>query len=165
MTDAMMKINDNPAIEFEPRIVGFVCNWSAYSGVEMAGVNKEGYPPNIRLVRLMCLGRLNLGLILKAFELGADGVMLLGCPPDDCHYESGVSRTKEVFTQARRVLQLLGIDEKRLALVEIPLGKGDLLARQVSTFVRRIGKAGSSPLHRAWKQPARLKKGLVSCQT
>ena len=147
MTDYMIKPGDYPATNFEPRIVGFVCNWSAYSSVEMAGVNREEYPPNIRLVRLMCLGRLHLGLVLKAFELGADGVMLLGCPPDDCHYESGIASAKEVFTQARKMLNLLGVDQKRLALVEVPLGRGDILARQVSTFVKRIGKAGSSPLH------------------
>jgi len=147
MADSMMKLRENPATDFAPRIVGFVCNWSAYSGVEMAGVQKREYPASIRLVRVMCLGRLHLGLILKAFELGADGVMLLGCPPDDCHYESGMTSAKEVFTQAKRMLNLLGIDPKRLALVEVPLGRGDVLANRVSDFVKRIKRAGSSPLH------------------
>lgn len=142
----MMKLREYPATDFTPRIVGFVCNWSAYSGVEMAGINKEEYPPNIQLVRVMCLGRLHLGLILKAFELGADGVMLLGCPSDDCHYESGMASAKEVFTEARKMLNLLGVDPKRLALVEVPLGRGDVLARKVSSFVKHISKAGSSPL-------------------
>jgi F420-non-reducing hydrogenase iron-sulfur subunit len=146
MTDAMRKLREYPATNFEPRIVGFVCNWSAYSGVEMAGVNKKEYPSNIRLVRVMCLGRLHLGLVLKAFELGADGVMLLGCPPDDCHYESGIASAREVFTQVRKMLNLLGVDQKRLALVEVPLGRDDILARQVSTFVKRIGKASSISL-------------------
>jgi coenzyme F420-reducing hydrogenase delta subunit len=143
----MMKLREYPTTDFQPHIVGFVCNWSAYSGVEMAGVNREEYPPNIWLVRLMCLGRLHLGLILKAFELGADGVMLLGCPSDDCHYESGMASAKEVFTQARKMLNLLGIDPKRLALVEVPLGRGDFLARKVSTFVEHISQVGLSPLH------------------
>jgi len=141
-----MKPEEYTATDFEPRIVGFVCNWSAYSGVEMAGTNKEGYPPNIRLIRLMCLGRLHLGLVLKAFELGADGVMLLGCPPEDCHYESGMEKTKELFTQARKVLHLLGIDRERLALVEVPIGGGEIFARQVSSFVERITEAGSLTL-------------------
>lgn len=147
MTDSMTKLRKYPATDFQPHIVGFVCNWSAYSGVEMAGVNREEYPPNIQLVRVMCLGRLHLGLILKAFELGADGVMLLGCPSDDCHYESGMASAKEVFTEARKMLNLLGIDSKRLALVEVPLGRGGFLARKVSTFVKHISQAGSSPLH------------------
>jgi len=147
MTDSMTKLRKYPATDFQPRIVGFVCNWSAYSGVEMAGVQKREYPASIRLVRVMCLGRLHLGLILKAFELGADGVILLGCPSDDCHYESGMASAKEVFTEARRVLNLLGIDPKRLALVEVPLGRGDVLANRVSGFVKRIKGAGLSPLH------------------
>jgi len=131
----------------EPRIVGFVCNWDAYSGVEMAGVQKREYPASVKLVKVMCLGRLHLGLVLKAFELGADGVLLLGCSTKDCHYESGMEKTKELFAQAEKVLHLLGVDPKRLALVEVPLGRGDILARQVSTFARRIGRAGSNRLY------------------
>ena len=130
----------------KPHIVGFVCNWGAYSGVEMAGVHKRQYPASIKLVKVTCLGRLHLGLVLKAFELGADGVMLLGCPPEDCYYESGMERAKELFTQARKVLHLLGIDPKRLALVEVPLGRGDVLAKRVSTFAKRISGTGSSRL-------------------
>jgi len=143
----MTKPKEYTDIDFEPNIVGFVCNWSAYTGVEMAGVNRKEYPASVKLVKVMCLGRLHLGLILKAFELGADGVMMLGCPPEDCHYESGIAMAKELFTQARKVLNLLGIDQKRLAFVEVPLGGGDLLAKQVSAFVRRVGKVGSNPLY------------------
>ncbi len=127
----------------KPQIVGFICNWAAYSGAEMAGVEKRGYPANIRLVRLMCLGRLHLGLVLQAFELGADGVMLLGCPRAECHYDSGMEKAKELFTQARKVLGLLGADPKRLALVEVPVGRGDIFARQVSNFVRSISQGCS----------------------
>lgn len=142
----MTKPKEYQDIDFEPRIIGFVCNWGAYSGVEMAGVNKKEYPASVKLVRVMCLGRLHLGLILKAFELGADGVMLLGCPAEDCHYESGMSMAKDLFTQARKVLNLLGINQKRLALVEVPLGRGDILTKQVSIFVKRVSRVSSSPL-------------------
>ncbi len=164
MTDSKMKLSKYPATDFEPRIVGFVCNWGAYSGVEMAGVNKREYPASVKLVKVMCLGRLHLGLVLKAFELGADGVMLLGCPPDDCYYESGMEKTKELFTQARKVLHLLGIDPKRLALVEVPLGRGDILANRVSAFVKRIERAVSSPLRSNAAAATQLEKGLVGCQ-
>ena len=139
----MAKQKQYPDTNIEPRIVGFVCNWGAYSGVEMAGMYQREYPANIQLVKVMCLGRLHLGLVLKAFELGADGVILLGCSSDDCYYESGMHRTKELLTQARKTLHLLGIDPKRLALVEVPLGRDDLLARKVSTFIKRINGAGS----------------------
>jgi len=142
----MTELKEYQNIDFEPRIVGLVCNWSAYSGVEMAGVDKREYPASVKLIKVMCLGRLHLGLILKAFELGADGVMLLGCPPEDCHYESGMTMAKEVFTQAKKVLDLLGIDRTRLTLIEVPLGRGDLLARRVSDFVRRVSKVGSNQL-------------------
>ena len=142
----MTKPNQYRNTSNEPRIVGFVCNWGAYSGVEMAGVQKMEYPAGITFVRLMCLGRLHLGLILKAFELGADGVMLCVCQPGDCHYEFGAERAKELFTQARKVLHLLGIEPKRLALVEVPLGGGDVVAGLVSTFAKQISRAGSNPL-------------------
>lgn len=156
-----MKLKKHADMDFEPRIVGFVCSWSAYSGVEMAGIDKRQYPASIRLVRLMCLGRLHTGLILKSFELGADGVMLLGCPPEDCHYESGMTQAREVFTQAKKLLELLGINEKRLALVEVPLGRGDLLASRLSSFVRQIKRAGTSPLNNL---PAEPVEETVSCQ-
>ena len=159
-----MNLREHTATDFEPRIVGFVCNWSAYSSVEMAGVDKRQYPASIKLVRIMCLGRLHLGLVLKAFELGADGVMLLGCPPEDCHYESGMTRAKEVFNQAKKMINLLGIDQKRLALVETPLGRGDFLANRVSSFVRQIKRAGLSPLSPNNNVPMELEEEMVSCQ-
>lgn len=164
MADSMVTLEEYTATDFEPRIVGFVCNWSAYSSVEMAGVDKREYPASIKLVRVMCLGRLHLGLVLKAFELGADGVMLLGCPAEDCQYESGMTRAKEVFTQAKRMLDLLGIGQKRLALVEMPLGRGDLLASRVSSFVRQIKSAGLSPLSPNNNLPMELVEETVSCQ-
>ena len=128
----------------EPNIAGFTCNWEAYSGVEMAGVDSMAYPACVRLVRVMCLGRLHLGLILKAFELGADGVVLLGCPPENCHYESGMNSARETVRQAKKILSLLGIEPERLALVEVPVGGGDTVSRRLAAFVERIRNAGPS---------------------
>ena len=142
----MNNLKQNTDSNSKPRIVAFVCNWGAYSGVEMAGVDKIEYPDSIKLIRVMCLGQLHLGLILQAFELGADGMILLGCPAGACHYESGIDRAREMFTQARKTLNLLGIDPKRLALAEVPLGRGDVLARRLSAFVKRIGGVGSNRL-------------------
>ena len=133
----------------EPRIVGFVCNWDAYTGIEMAGINNEEYPANITLIRLICLGRLHLGLILKAFELGADGVLLLSCPAGHCKYESE-KMVKEVFNKAKKMLRLLGIETK-IALIEVPLGRGDILAKQVSAFAERIRGTDSSRIRRQIK--------------
>jgi coenzyme F420-reducing hydrogenase delta subunit len=145
MTTKLKKHQDT---DFRPRIVGFICNWDAYSGLEMAGVNRKEYPASVTLVRVMCLGRINIGLILKAFELGADGVMLVGCPPEECGYESGMTGAKELFAQARRLLNLLGIDQRRLALLEVPLGRDDLWCRQISAFVKRVGRVGSNELNK-----------------
>jgi coenzyme F420-reducing hydrogenase delta subunit len=122
----------------QPRIIGFVCNWGAYSAVEMAGVNGIAYPASVKLVRLACLGRLHLGLLLKSFELGADGVILLGCPAEHCHYDSGMANAKEVFAQAQEVMGLLGIEKKRLELVEVPMGDGEFVAERLSGFETNI---------------------------
>ena len=144
----------NTDIDAKPQVIGFVCNWGAYSGVEMAGIDKREYPASVRLLRLTCLGRLHLGHILKSFELGADGVMLLGCPQRDCYYECGMTRARELYAEARNVLHLLGIDTRRLAIVELPVGRGDILTKQVSTFIKRISRGESSPL--------RFKAGIAS---
>ena len=150
----MTKRKQYPDNNRGPHVVGFVCNWGAYSGVEMAGVHQTRYPASVKLVKVMCLGRLHLGLVLKAFELGTDGVILLGCPPKDCYYKSGMENAKEVFTQAKKILYLLGIEPKRLSLVEVPLGRGDVVAKQVSAFVKSINRAGPSPLHSHQKIPS-----------
>ncbi len=124
-------------------IVGFICNWGAYSGLEMAGLNRREYPASIKLVKVMCLGRVSLGLVLKAFELGADGVLLLGCPPQDCHYDSGSEKARELLTQARKTLHLLGIDPKRAEFIEVPSGRDDVFVRKVSAFARYLNKTNS----------------------
>ncbi len=147
----------------EPSVVGFVCNWGAYSGVEMAGVNNIEYPASIKLVKVMCLGRLHVGNVLKAFELGADGVLLLSCPPAECHYKSGSEQAKKMVTQAKKVLYLLGTDPRRLSLVEVPLGRDDTLVRRVSAFVNYLKKAGVSPLS-SERLPVEFVEEGISCQ-
>ena len=142
----MARATEKADTGFEPRIVGFVCNWGAYSGLEMAGVNKIKYAPNVQLMKLMCLGRVHSGLVLKAFELGADGVILLGCPSGSCHYEFGIDRTKEMVAQTKEMLNLLGIGAQRLLLVEVPLGDGSFLAKQINSFVKRVKKLGPGPI-------------------
>ena len=148
----MSVISEETYVGFEPRIVGFICNWGAYSGLEMAGMNKTRYAPNVQFVRLMCLGRVHAGLVLKAFELGADGVMLMGCPSGSCRYEFGIGKTKELVAQVGAILNLLGVGSQRLFLVEVPLGGGAFLARRVNAFVRRIESLGPSPVKYAQKQ-------------
>lgn len=123
----------------ESNIVGFVCNWGAYAALDMAGVNGRRLPANVKLVKLSCLGRISLGLVLKAMELGAGGVLVVACPVEECHFESGALRAKEMVGQARKVLDLLGIDPRRLGLVEAPTGRDDLAVKQIDAFADSIG--------------------------
>lgn len=122
----------------EPKVVVFSCNWKAYSGAEMAGLQGISYPPNARLVRLQCLGRLHPGLILKAFELGATGVLMLGCPPEECEHQFGNRGAEDLFKRTRALLSLLGVGKRRLRLDSIPLGNGRLFAQKVKRFVQRV---------------------------
>jgi len=121
----------------EPRVIVFTCNWSAYSALETAGSQRLAYPANVRPIRVMCLGRLHPGLILKAFELGADGVLLLGCPPGECHYEFGYERAEELFQQTRAIAHLLGIEDERLKLDWVRAGEGEDFVQKVTEFYRR----------------------------
>lgn len=148
----MSKPTHNTESEFEPRIVGFICNWGAYSGLEMAGMSRIEYAPNVQLIRLMCLGRVNTGLVMKAFELGADGVILLGCPSGNCHYEFGIDRAKESVAQIKKLLNLLGAGSKRVHLAEVPLGEGAFFAKSVNAFVKRVRTLGPSPIKYIPKQ-------------
>ena len=124
--------------ETEPRIIVFTCNWSAYSALETAGSKRLAYPANVRPIRVMCLGRLHPGLILKAFELGADGVLLLGCPPGECHYESGNERAEELFQETRAIAHLLGIGDDQLMLDWVGVGEGEVFVQKVTEFHRQV---------------------------
>lgn len=137
---------------FDPRIVGFVCNWGAYSALESAGTAMFKYAPNVRLIRLMCLGRVHTGLLLKAFEMGADGVILLGCTSGNCHYKFGIDSSKETVAETKKMLNLLGMGSKRVHLVEVPPADSDFLVRRIDAFVKRTKEMGPSPVKYVPKQ-------------
>ena len=122
----------------EPRVVVFTCNWNAYSALETAGSKRLAYPANVRPIRVMCLGRLHPGLVLKAFELGADGVLLLGCPPGECHYEFGNQRAEELFQETKAIAHLLGIGDERLRLDSVGAGEGEAFVQKVTEFYRQV---------------------------
>jgi len=118
------------------KIILFTCNWNGYSGLEMAGKCRSGYSPDIQPVRVSCLGRLHPGIILKAFAHGAAGVMMLGCPPDACHYDFGSRSAETVFAQSRNLLHLLGIEAERLAIDTISAGDDNGFIEKVENFIR-----------------------------
>ncbi len=115
----------------------FACEWSGYSAAELAGARGLTYPANTRVIRVNCTGRLQPGLLLKALELGAAGVMVLGCAPGVCHYERGNERAAAVFEQTNALGRLMGLDT-RIALKWIPADDGEQFARTVNEFVENV---------------------------
>lgn len=123
-------------------IVVFTCNWDGLSCVENAAQSHLSYPSSVKLVKVNCLSRVNSGLILKAFELGADGVMLLGCQPGSCHYEKDEKFIGNEYDKAINVLDLLGLGTNRLKLTRLARGDGQAFVGQVENFVDEVSKAG-----------------------
>lgn len=137
----------NAKENFEPKIIGFLCNWCSYAGADLAGVSRIQYPPNIRIVRVMCSGRIDPVFILEAFKNGADGVLVAGCHlPSDCHYISGNFKALRRVTLLRKVLKEFGIEPERLRLEWVSASEGDRFAAIVREMVEEIKKLGPSPL-------------------
>jgi F420-non-reducing hydrogenase iron-sulfur subunit len=137
----------NEPANFEPKIVGFCCNWCAYAGADLAGVSRIQYPPNIRIIRVMCTGRVDPIFILEAFKDGADGVLVAGCHlPSDCHYINGNYKAKARVILLKKVLANFGIEPERLRLEWISASEGDKFASVVRDMVDQLKKLGPSPL-------------------
>jgi F420-non-reducing hydrogenase iron-sulfur subunit len=128
---------------FEPKIIGFLCNWCAYAGADLAGVSRIQYPPNIRIIRVMCSGRIDPAFILEAFKDGADGVLVAGCHlPSDCHYISGNFKAMRRINLTQKVLEGLGIEPERVRLEWISASEGDKFAAVVRDMVHQIKELG-----------------------
>ncbi|MFB0556299.1 MAG: hydrogenase iron-sulfur subunit [Dehalococcoidia bacterium] len=132
--------------EFEPKILAFCCNWCAYAGADLAGVSRMQYPPNIRIIRVMCSGRVDPEFVLKAFTLGADGVLVLGCHPGDCHYSSGNYKTMRRVPLTEKLLEQFGVEQERLKLEWVSAAEGARFAQVVTDFTSRIKELGPNPL-------------------
>ena len=131
---------------FEPQIIAFACNWCSYAGADTAGVNRIQYSPHFRVIRTMCSGRVKPAFILKAFQKGADGVLVSGCHFGDCHYVFGNHRAVEQFDKTKKLIKLLGLEEKRLRLEWISAAEGGRWAQIINEFVAEITELGPSPL-------------------
>jgi F420-non-reducing hydrogenase iron-sulfur subunit len=134
--------------EFEPKIVGFFCNWCSYTGADLAGTSRIKYPPNVRVIRVMCSGRVDERLILKAFALGADGVLVAGCHPGDCHYQKGNLSARRRVTGIKPFLEAVGIGKDRLRLEWISASEGPKVAETVKSFTETIKRLGPSVFNR-----------------
>ena len=134
--------------EFEPTVVAFFCNWCSYAAADLAGTSRMQYPPNIRTIRVMCSGRVSELLILKAFVLGADGVLIGGCHPGDCHYIRGNLSTARRLAALKPFLEAMGISSDRLRLQWIGASEGLKMAETVSEFTETIRKLGPGPFNK-----------------
>jgi len=128
--------------KFEPVIIGFTCNWCSYRAADMAGTARMKYAPNIRLIRLMCSGRLDPTFVLKAFVGGADAVMITGCHPGDCHYVEQNYKALRRFHLLKRVLTQMGIEPGRLKLLWASAAEGAIFASEINKYVEEVRALG-----------------------
>ena len=136
-------------MENGPRIVAFACNWCSYAGADLAGVSRIQYPPSTRVIRVMCSGRISPMFILEAFRSGADGVLVTGCHPGDCHYISGNEKAVHQVEVAQTLIELLGIEPRRLRLEWISAGEGARFAQVIQEFTDEVRELGTNPLQAA----------------
>lgn len=133
--------------EWRPRVIAFFCNWCTYTAADLAGVSRLKYAPNTRIVRVMCSGRIDPQFILDAFVHGADGVLIGGCHPGDCHYTEGNYKALRRHYLLRRMLADMGIDERRLRLEWISASEGDKVRDVINEMVTELQTLGPLALH------------------
>jgi len=132
-------------MSFEPKILGILCNWCSYAGADLAGISRKKYSPNVRVVRVMCSGRVEPAFILKAFEKGADGVLILGCHPGDCHYTEGNYKTLRRMPMLKKLLSQMGVEDERLRMEWVSASEGDRFATIVDEMTEQVRKVGPFP--------------------
>jgi F420-non-reducing hydrogenase iron-sulfur subunit len=131
---------------FEPLIVAFACNWCSYAASDVAGTSRFSYPANVRIIRTMCSGMVDPVYVLKAFDQGADGVLIMGCRPGDCHYISGNEKAEKRVAKLKILLHRLGFEDERLKLQWVSTGEGRLFADTIKEMVDQLKALGPSPL-------------------
>lgn len=133
--------------KFEPNIIGFVCNWCTYAGADLAGSSRYSYPPNVKLIRLMCSGRVDPAFILETFARGADGVFVGGCHiPTDCHYQQGNFKALKRITMLKKLISEMGIEPERLEIFWISASEGKRFSEVMTTFTEKIRELGPNPI-------------------
>lgn len=131
---------------FEPQIVAFCCHYCAYTAADMAGSKRISYPPNVKIVRVPCTGKVDAIHLMKAFEKGADGVYVAGCLDGDCHFKNGNTRAKARLSYVQTYLEQIGWEKERLAMVNMSAGMGEEFARIAEEFTQTIKQLGPSPV-------------------
>lgn len=133
---------------FEPKIIGFLCRWCAYTGADLAGTSRLKYPPNMIIIRVMCSSRVDPIFVLKAFREGADGVFVAGCHPGECHYQKGNLFTRRRILALKPLLEATGLSSDRLRLAWISASEGGEFAKRVSEFTQVVKHLGPNPIGR-----------------
>lgn len=131
--------------EFDPAILAFLCNWCSYAGADLAGVSRLQMPPSIRNIRVMCSGRVNPLFVIKSYMGGADGVLIAGCHPGDCHYDTGNYKARRRFALTKRIFETLGLEPERLMLSWISASEGPKCQDVAITFTKDVQKLGPNP--------------------
>lgn len=137
--------------EFEPKLIAFCCNWCTYAAADIAGTSRIHYPANVRIVRVMCSGMVDPIYILKAFEMGADGVLIAGCHEADCHYLNGPQKCDAMFERIRRVVNTLGLEDERLRREMIAAAEAPVFVGLIQEMVKQLKQLGPSPLREGVK--------------
>ena len=136
--------------DFEPTIVGFLCNWCSYAGAHLAGVSRYQYPPNVRVIRVMCSSRVDPMYVIKALTEGADGVLIAGCHPGDCHYIEGNYRTRRRMAALMNILEKYGLSD-RVFLEWVSASEGNKYAEVITRITNTIKKLGPNPHKNMWE--------------
>ena len=129
-------------MSFEPKLVGFLCNWCSYTGADLAGTARMKYPPNLRVIRVMCSGRVDPNFVLEALARGADGVLVLGCHPGDCHYSEGNYKCQRRLPLTRKLAEQMGIDPRRIRLEWVSASEGARFTQVVTEFTEEVRALG-----------------------
>lgn len=140
--EKVVKKIDKKIEEFEPNLLAFCCNWCSYAGADLAGLSRLKYPPNIKIIRTMCSGRVDPQFIFDAFDNGADGVLIAACHLGDCHYISQNYKTVKRVTLLHKLLDSMGVDKERLRLEFISAGEGNKFADTVIEMVAKLKELG-----------------------
>lgn len=147
--------------KFEPKILGFLCNWCAYAGADLAGVSRIQYPANIRVIRVMCSGRVDPLLVLKSFKHGIDGVAVLGCHHGDCHYQTGNYQAERKMQMTKRVLGKIGVEPERLYLDWVSAAEGRRFSDVITDFTTKIKEIGPIKEIKDFRQRISIGEGIV----
>jgi F420-non-reducing hydrogenase iron-sulfur subunit len=145
---------------FEPTIIAFLCNWCSYRAADLAGTSRMKYAPNVRMIRVMCSGRVDPAFVLKAFELGADGVMIAGCHPGECHYLEQNYKAMRRYSMLKHALRSFGMEDERVRLQWASAAEGAQLAAAIDEMVDQVRKLGPLNWPANWQENGEVEAAI-----